>query len=643
VTAVLPVREPTHAELERAPLLAEVAHVRTLLEAFRDGVEAPPDDGRKPVRFEPSADRLGRLLRLSPFERQLVLLTAAVELDGDAAALVAALQDGANPRPTFGLALSALPEAHWDALAPGSPLRRWRLVELGAGPTLASRPLRLDERVLHYLTGIDASDERLDGVLRAAGDRLPLAPSQERIAVELARTVTRAGRRVVVWLDGDDAEARLGVAQALAFALDRVPLVVRAAALPPPGPDLAALARLVDREALLVDGLPVLDATGGAAAGPVTLLDELEAPVTVVVGESAGHAAGRIALHRSVQLPAPAEARELWTAALGEPVARSLARPIEEVAQHFLLSAAAVGAVARELAATATAGTDAAAALRQLCRERSRVRLEGLAERIDPAATWDDLVLPPGHTALLREIALHVRHRTQVYERWGFGARGARGLGVTALFSGESGTGKTLAAEVLAGELGLDLYRIDLAATVSKYIGETEKNLRRLFDAAEASGAVLLFDEADALFGRRSEVRDAHDRYANLEVAYLLQRTESYRGLAILTTNLRSNVDRAFLRRLRFVVQFPFPEAAQRAEIWRRTLPPAAPLDGIDPERLAQLAASGGLIRAVALSAAFAAAEDGTAITRAHVLRAARIEYAKAERSLTDAETEGLR
>jgi len=217
-----------------------------------------------------------------------------------------------------------------------------------------------------------------------------------------------------------------------------------------------------------------------------------------------------------------------------------------------------------------------------------------------------------------------------------------RGLGVTALFTGESGTGKTLAAEVLARELELDLYRIDLAATVSKYIGETEKNLRRLFAAAEASGAVLLFDEADALFGKRGEVKDGHDRYANLEVAYLLQRMESYRGLAILTTNLRSNVDRAFLRRLRFVLQFPFPGAAERAEIWRRTFPPAAPLERIDPERLARLTVSGGSIRSIALSAAFAAAEDGTAVTPAHVLRAARVEYAKAERTLTDAETDGF-
>ena len=223
-------------------------------------------------------------------------------------------------------------------------------------------------------------------------------------------------------------------------------------------------------------------------------------------------------------------------------------------------------------------------------------------------------MLPAGHLDLLREIVRHVRHRTQVYERWGFGARTSRGLGVTALFAGESGTGKTLAAEVLARELGLDLYRIDLAATVSKYIGETEKNLRRLFDAAEASGAVLLFDEADALFGKRGEVKDGHDRYANLEVAYLLQRMESYRGLAILTTNLRSNVDRAFLRRLRFVVQFPFPDArAARGDLAARRSRARRRSTAIDPDALARLTVSGGSIRSIALSAAFAAAEDGTA------------------------------
>jgi len=500
--------------------------------------------------------------------------------------------------------------------------------------------VRLDERILHYLTGIQVWDARLDGVLRGAV-RVRLAPSQERLADELARTVAAAGPRALAKIEGEDGDAQLGVAQALAEALERTALVIRAGALPAPGLDLAGLARLVDRETLLLGGVPVVEADGASDSAVAALLDELDAPLVVVVGESSARTTGRVALHRFVRLPAPAETRSLWADALGEPVAHELAAPVEEVAQHFRLGAEAVDAVARELGAAP--GADRAATLRRLCRERARVRLEGLAERIDPAAMWDDLVLPAGHLDLLREIVRHVRHRTQVYERWGFGAGTTRGLGVTALFAGESGTGKTLAAEVLAGELALDLYRIDLAATVSKYIGETEKNLRRLFDAAEASGAVLLFDEADALFGKRGEVKDGHDRYANLEVAYLLQRMESYRGLAILTTNLQSNLDRAFLRRLRFVVQFPFPDADQRAEIWRRTFPAAAPLDGVDAAVLARLTVSGGSIRAIALSAAFAAAEERTPITPQHVLRAARFEYAKADRALTDSETDGLR
>ncbi len=189
----------------------------------------------------------------------------------------------------------------------------------------------------------------------------------------------------------------------------------------------------------------------------------------------------------------------------------------------------------------------------------------------------------------MRRIAAHVRHRATVYDAWGFAAKSPRGLGISALFAGASGTGKTMAAEVLAGELRLDLYRIDLAGVVSKYIGETEKNLRKVFDAAEDSGAILLFDEADALFGKRSEVKDSHDRYANIEVSYLLQRMEAYRGLAILTTNLKSALDPAFLRRIRFVVQFPFPDAAQRAEIWRRVFPASTPTEGLDVWKLAKL------------------------------------------------------
>jgi SpoVK/Ycf46/Vps4 family AAA+-type ATPase len=213
-----------------------------------------------------------------------------------------------------------------------------------------------------------------------------------------------------------------------------------------------------------------------------------------------------------------------------------------------------------------------------------------------------------------------------------------RGLGISALFAGESGTGKTMAAEVLANRLGLNLYRIDLSAVVSKYIGETEKNLRQLFDAAEGGGAILFFDEADALFGKRSEVKDSHDRYANIEVNYLLQRMEAYEGLAILATNLRSALDRAFLRRLRFIVTFPVPGVAERTEIWRRVFPAETPLDGIDHDRLGRLALTGGGIHNVALNAAFAAAGQEIPITMPLVLDAARAEFRKMDKPINEAD-----
>jgi len=272
------------------------------------------------------------------------------------------------------------------------------------------------------------------------------------------------------------------------------------------------------------------------------------------------------------------------------------------------------------------------------CRSQARPQLRDLAQHITPVATWDDLVLPNLQAQMLREMAVHVRRRMQVYETWGFAARSSRGLGISALFAGPSGTGKTMAAEVLANALDLDLYRIDLSRVVSKYIGETEKNLARVFDAAESGGAILLFDEADALFGKRSEVNDSHDRYANIEVSYLLQRMEAYRGLAILTTNRKSALDEAFLRRLRFIVSFPFPDATQRAAIWQHIFPSETPTDGLDFDTLARLNVTGGAIRNIALGAAFRAADAGTPVQMAHVVQAARTEYAKLERSFTDIE-----
>jgi SpoVK/Ycf46/Vps4 family AAA+-type ATPase len=337
----------------------------------------------------------------------------------------------------------------------------------------------------------------------------------------------------------------------------------------------------------------------------------------------------------------------MWHQALGgDPAALPAARML---ANQFHLEPGAIRAAIADARARLTledsepdpAPDTLAQAAWDSCRALSRPRLDDLARRIEVSAGWDDLIVPEPQQQMLRAIAAQLRHRATVHTDWGFAGQSERGLALAVLFAGSSGTGKTMAAEVLARTMRLDLYRVDLSAVVSKYIGETEKNLRRVFDAAEESGAVLLFDEADALFGKRTEVRDSHDRHANVEVSYLLQRVEAYRGLAILTTNMKEALDTAFLRRLRFVVTFPFPDPVARARIWARMFPQATPTSGLDMARLAQLAISGGQIRSIALNAAFLAADAGRAVTMADIRAAARNEYVKLEKTLTDSELKG--
>jgi SpoVK/Ycf46/Vps4 family AAA+-type ATPase len=268
--------------------------------------------------------------------------------------------------------------------------------------------------------------------------------------------------------------------------------------------------------------------------------------------------------------------------------------------------------------------------VRRAARGVARRGLEEHATLLQAPYGWEDLVLTDDVRAVLQSIAAHLRHRSLVLDTWGFGRRVAPGAGLKLLFAGESGTGKTMAAQVIANSLGLDLYRVDLSRTVSKFIGETEKNLARLFDAAEDASAVLLFDEADALFGKRSAVSDAHDRYANLEVAYLLQRIEDFAGVVVLATNLRHNLDQAFLRRLDFAVDFPVPDRAHRRRLWESHFPDEAPLaDDLDLDALADHTLSGGSIRNCVLRAAFAAADDGRVISAAHVERALQLEHRK--------------
>ena len=401
----------------------------------------------------------------------------------------------------------------------------------------------------------------------------------------------------------------------------------------------AALAVFLDRELALSAGAALID--GDAAAG--TRFAELLSGPTILAARDPEPPEREPRLRLELPETSAVERRAAWQAALGERAA-GLGPGLGEIAEHFALDAAGIRAAAAAALADPLARPgeilDRAWAA---ARAEGRRSLDGLAQRIEARAGWEDLVLPAEQAAQLRDLAGHLRQAWTVNQDWGWEERGARGLGAAALFAGTSGTGKTLAAEVLAGELGLDLYGIDLSQVVSKYIGETEKNLARIFAAAEKGGAILLFDEADALFGKRSEVKDSHDRYANVEVSYLLQRMEAYRGLAILTTNQKSALDQAFLRRLRHVISFPFPDAKARAAMWGRVFPAATPTTGLDPERLARLNLTGGSIRSIALNACFLAAAEARPVGPEHVLRAARREYAKLEKPFSGAEMEAFR
>jgi hypothetical protein len=623
-------------------MVAEIARIKRLLGDTDAGPAAQDLDAAREALEGPAAvEVLAEIFGLSGFEKDVLLLAAAVEMDaGLAARCGEAVGRPQRPWATFGLALAALPDPHWTALAPVAPLRRWRMVEVDEADGLASARLRIDERILHYLAGVSYLDHRLRPLLRPIDAPDFMADSQRCIAEQVVtalRALDRAPGLIV--LSGDDPEGQEDVAGRAAERLQVTLYAVAAVDLPSNPTESEALATLWHREVALEGNALLIEVTDGAAPDVVSRFVERIGGIVVVAGRDRQRFR-RPALHFQVNRPDAPEQRELWTSALGV-VAERMDGALEAVASQYRFSARRIAASAPRIASLADRGPSPDALSCRAVLRSGASGLEALAQRIDPAAHWDDLVLPDAQKATLRQIASHVRHRLRVYHDWGFAAKSARGQGISALFCGESGTGKTMAAEVLAGELGLDLYLIDLSAVVSKYIGETEKNLRKVFDAAEESGAILLFDEADALFGKRSEVKDSHDRYANIEISYLLQRMEAYRGLAILTTNLKSALDPAFQRRLWFVVQFPFPDQQQRKLIWRGIVPAVTPLDGVDYGKLARLNVSGGTIRNVALNAAFLAAEEGQKLGMRHLLQAARSDAATRERPLTHPETKG--
>jgi hypothetical protein len=589
----------------------------------------------------PALNLLANRLGLSQFDRYVLALCAALELDTRIPSLCAKAQDDPNKSyPTFALAFALFYDPDWNVLSPHAPLRYWRLLEInqsGAQP-LTAAALRADERIVNYLKGLNYLDDRLTPLVDPMGGAFAngqLPPSQQQTVDNIVGRLrgSNDGERtpVIELLGHDSASKRLiagQVVQRLGLNLQAIDLKT----LPTQTGDFETFARLWQRESRLLPLALYIDVNGASDAEKTLLKRFLERSDGIIFldqedskTESVRH---RVAFE--INKTTPEEQEQLWIDALQGKANGQPAR----LAEQFSFNQDEISRLAKtaldEYSQNEPAFGDE---LWRACRIAARAGMEQLAQRIDAKATWDLLVLPSEQKELLRQITDQVSQRNRVYEDWGFRERMNRGLGINALFAGDSGTGKTMAAEVIANELRLDLFRIDLSAVVNKYIGETEKNLRRLFDAAEDSGAILFFDEADALFGKRSEVKDSHDRYANIEVNYLLQRMETYRGLAILATNMKSALDKAFVRRLRFIVDFPFPDVADRKEIWHKVFPSNTPIDeSLDLSRLAKFNFTGGNIHNVALNAAFLAAQEGGPVTMPLLLNAVRTEFKKLER-----------
>jgi ATPase family associated with various cellular activities (AAA) len=651
VKTVAQTPEVNWSEANQRHLSSALNPVREALNVFiaKQRGESPGEmtNQPEPYFFEASAlETLCQTFGLSSFERNILLLCAGMDLDGKFSSLCAnANLDPQRAFPTLGMALAAFPDAHWSALSPTSPLRRWKLIELGLGSALTSSSLRIDERILHHLAGVNHLDNRLAVVLEPLREQSELVQSHRQLCETIIQTWANSSG--VVQLCGTDATCKRGIAFNVARAFQSSLYVLNANLIPNNPQDLETLTLLLRREVILGSLALLLDCESldtndhNKLAAMNAFVAKFSGPLFISSVER--QKLGELnALTLEIKKPSTQEQRQVWTSALGSQV-NALGGELDHLIGQFNMNPTAIRR-ASSLALRELERHDdqnVPTVLWEASRSHARQRLDDLAQRLETQASWVDLVLPEAQGLVLRDISAHVRQRLKVYETWGFAGHGSRGLGISALFAGTSGTGKTMAAEVIAKELRLDLYRIDLSTIVSKYIGETEKNLRKIFDAAEEGGAILLFDEADAIFGKRSDVKDSHDRYANIEVSYLLQRMESYRGLAILTTNLKSAIDTAFMRRIRFVVQFPFPNLEQRSEIWRHSFPKSAPTQNLEYEKLGQLHIAGGNIRNTALNAAFIAADANEAIQMKHILHAAQSEYSKLEKQLTESETMG--
>ncbi|MGB5971561.1 MAG: ATP-binding protein [Spirulinaceae cyanobacterium] len=532
------------------------------------------------------------------------------------------------------------------SLNPHAPLRHWQIITpIGTDP-LFLRPLALDETIFHYLLGQPCLDPQLQGLVKPLTlKQTTLPPSHQALATRLI-TAWSSPNPPVVQLVGSDFAAKATIAaistQQLGFSL----LTIPAHLLPQETTALQEFCQRLERQTILgrslvfLDCRQILESDGLAEKFFSQLIEQL--PTPFLINSPKPKQISQPCLILEVNPPTKGEQLQLWQTALGD-VATNLETELASLAYQYNLDLPTIQTICTQTLTElnlSNSPRELLPSLRQNCHRLVRPALQGLAQHIETKADWEDLILPEKEKNILEEIVAQVTYRKTVSADWGWAGKGQRGQAMVAVFAGASGTGKTMAAELIGKRTGLDVYRIDLAAVVSKYIGETEKHLGQIFDGAERGGAILLFDEGDALFGKRTEVKDSRDRYANLSVSYLLQRLEAYGGLAIITTNWEESLDKAFKRRFRHIVQFPMPDKETRKLLWQRIFPQATPTHQLNFTELAKMHISGGHIRSIALNACFLAVKIGQPVTMKQVAIAARGEYIKLDLGNMDSFTQ---